>query len=86
MSTLFSTKDSLTIVQLVRAWGPELGRTEADPSQVEPNLAHELLEDILNGRFDDSGPFRDGRRAGLRLITPDYRAGFLTSQIGRAHV
>ncbi len=77
MSILFSTKDWLTVAQLVGAWGPELGRRVPDPSRVEPDLVHELLEDIVNGRFDNSGPLREGHRSGLQLITPDCRAGFL---------
>jgi hypothetical protein len=34
-----------------------------------------LLEDILNGRLDNSGaPQDDGQRLGLGLITPEYKA------------
>jgi len=33
------------------------------------------MEDIVNGR--DSGPLREDRRPGLRLITPEYKAGFI---------
>src|SRR5262249_16221530 len=32
-------------------------------------------EDILNGRLDNSGPPRDGRRLGLRCIGPDNVEG-----------
>jgi hypothetical protein len=74
---MYSTKDWLTVAQLVGAWGPELGRGVPDPSRVEADLVHELVEDIINGRFDNSGPFCEGQRLGLRLITPDCRAGFL---------
>jgi hypothetical protein len=74
---MFSTKDFLTVAQLVGAWGPELGRRVADPSRIEADLVHELFEDIINGRFDNSGPLCEGQRLGLRLITPDCRAGFL---------
>jgi hypothetical protein len=78
MSKLFRTKDSLTIAQLTAAWSPELVEGEEDPKQFEQNLSHILLEDILNGHLDDSGPTRDdGQRLGLRLITPEYKAGFI---------
>jgi hypothetical protein len=78
VSKLFRTKDSLTIAQLTAAWGPELLEGEEDPKQFEQDLTHILLEDILNGHLDDSGPTRvDGQRLGLRLITPDYKAGFI---------
>ncbi len=36
-----------------------------------------LLEDIVNKRLDDAGPLAEGRRLGLRVITPEGRAGFL---------
>jgi hypothetical protein len=78
VSKLFRTKDSLTIAQLTAAWGPELVEGEEDPKQFERDLIHILLEDILNGHLDDSGPTRDdGQRLGLRLITPEYKAGFI---------
>jgi hypothetical protein len=35
------------------------------------------MADIVNGRLDDSGPLVDGRRLGLRLITPKNRAAFI---------
>jgi hypothetical protein len=35
------------------------------------------MVDIVNGRLDDSGPLVDGRRLGLRLITPENRAAFI---------
>src|SRR5262249_30287302 len=44
----------------------------------EQDLRDILLEDIVNGRLDDSGPPRDdGQRMGLRLITPEYKPGFI---------
>jgi hypothetical protein len=68
----------MTIAQLTGAWSSELAEGGEDPKQCEQNLAHILMEDILNGRLDDSGPLRDGRRLGLRLIiTPESRAGFI---------
>jgi hypothetical protein len=77
MSILFRTKGWLTVNQLVRAWAGELPRAEKDPKRFEQDLAHLLLEDIANGRLDDAGPFVEGRRLGLRIVTPDFRAGFL---------
>jgi len=68
----------MTIAQLTGAWSSELAEGGEDPKQCEQNLVHILMEDILNGRLDDSGPLRDdGQRLGLRLITPENRAGFI---------
>ena len=78
MSKLFRTKEGMTIAQLAGAWSSELAEGGEDPKQCEQNLVHILMEDILNGRLDDSGPLRDdGQRLGLRLITPENRAGFI---------
>ena len=77
MSILFRTKGWLTLAQLVRAWAAELPGAKTAPSQVERDLGHLLLEDIINGRLDESGPLVDGRRLGLRIITLEGRAGFL---------
>jgi hypothetical protein len=77
LSILFRTKGWLTLAQLVRAWAAELPGAKTAPSQVEGDLRHLLLEDIINGRLDESGPLVDGRRLGLRIITPEGRAGFL---------
>jgi hypothetical protein len=35
------------------------------------------MEDIVNGRLDNSGPFREDQRSGLRLITPENKAAFI---------
>jgi hypothetical protein len=35
------------------------------------------MEDIINGRLDNSGPLLKGRRLGVALITPEYKAGFI---------
>ena len=78
MSKLFRTKGGMTIAQLAGAWSSELAEGGEDPKQCEQNLVHILMEDILNGRLDDSGPLRDdGQRLGLRLITPEHKAGFI---------
>ena len=77
MSKLFRTKGWVTIAQLTGAWSSELAEGGEDPEQCEQNLVHILMEDILNGRLDDSGPLVDGRRLGLRLITPENRAAFI---------
>ena len=68
----------MTIAQLAGAWSSELAEGGEDLKQCEQNLVHILMEDILNGRLDDSGPLRDdGQRLGLRLITPEHKAGFI---------
>ena len=77
MSKLFRTKGWVTIAQLTGAWSSELAEGGEDPEQCEQNLVHILMEDILNGRLDDSGPLVDGRRLGLRLITSESRAAFI---------
>ena len=78
MSKLFRAERWLTVAQLTGAWSSELAEGGEDPKQCEQNLVHILMEDILNGRLDDSGPLRDdGQRLGLRLITPENRAGFI---------
>jgi hypothetical protein len=78
MSKLFRTKDSLTIAQLTATWSSELVGSGEDPGQCEQNLLHVLMEDIVNGHLDNSGPLRDdGQRLGLRLITSENRAGLV---------
>jgi hypothetical protein len=77
MSKLFRTKKELTLAQLASAWSSELVEHGDDAKQCEQDLIHILWEDILNGWLDNSGPLRDGRHLGLRLITPESRAGFI---------
>ena len=74
MSKLFRTKKALTLGQLTRAWSSELAERGEDAKQ---DLTHILREDILNGRLDNSGPLRNGRRLGLRCIGPDNRSHFI---------
>jgi len=76
-SILFRTKEWLTIAQLARAWTAEILGAEQDPQQFEQELVNLLLEDIVNNRLDEAGPLVEGRRLGLRLITPEGRSGFL---------
>jgi hypothetical protein len=83
MSILFRTKGWLTIAQLTRAWTAEIPGAERDPQQFEQELVRLLLEDIVNKRLDDAGPLVEGRRLGLRFITPDCRAGFLDGDQAR---
>jgi Bacterial regulatory proteins, gntR family len=73
----------LTIAQLSRAWTAEILGAERDPQQFEQELVHLLLEDIVNKRLDDAGPLVEGRRLGLRIVTPDRRAGFLDGDQAR---
>jgi hypothetical protein len=75
MSKLFRTKEWLTLDQVAPTWTPELVESGGDPRQYEQDLRHTLLEDIVNGRLDDSGPLREGRRLRLRPFT--WTAGFL---------
>jgi hypothetical protein len=78
MSMIFRTKEWMTVGQLVRAWASELvSAGGGDPQQFERDLLHTLMEDIVNGRLDNSGPFREGQRSGVRLITPANKGAFI---------
>ena len=77
MSILFRTKECLTLAQLKRAWGGELTKDERGRQDLIQDLLHMLKEDIVNGRLDDSGPLREGRRLGVRLITLENQAEFM---------
>lgn len=77
MSILFRTKEWLTLGQLARAWGDELAKDERGRQHYVQDLVHRLKEDIVNDRLDDSGPLRNGRRLGVRLINPESKAGFI---------
>jgi hypothetical protein len=83
LSILFRTKGWLTLAQLLSAWARELADDKTNADHVERNLTHFLIEDMINGRLDDAGPLADGRRLGLRIITPDNRAGYLDGQQAR---
>ncbi len=76
MSILFRTQKCLTILQLTRAWGLELAKGGGEPGQHVHDLTHILLQDIVNGHLDDSGPFWNGRRSGVGFITANYKVGF----------
>jgi hypothetical protein len=67
----------MTVAQLTGAWSSELAEGGEGQKQCEQNLVHILMDDILNARLDASGPLVDGRRLGLRLITPENRAAFI---------
>jgi hypothetical protein len=67
VSILFRTRPWLTLAQLARAWGDELAKDERGRQDHIQDLLHMLKEDIVNGRLDDSGPLRDGRRFGVAL-------------------
>jgi hypothetical protein len=77
VSILFRTREWLTLGQLARAWGDELEQDERGRQHYVQDLVHRLKEDIVNGRLDDSGPLHRGRRLGVRLITPENKAGFV---------
>ena len=76
LSILFRTQGWLTFAQLTRKWGRELAKAEEADHCIQ-DLRHILLVDILNGHLDDSGPLVGGQRLGLRLITPENKAGFI---------
>jgi hypothetical protein len=77
LSILYRTKRWLTLGQLIPAWARELAEGNTGESQITNDLVHFLMEDIINGRLDDAGPLEDGRRLGLRFITPENHAGYL---------
>jgi Bacterial regulatory proteins, gntR family len=66
---LFRTREWLSLPQLVDAWGLELAKVGDEPDRSQKALEHILLEDIINGRLDDTGPLRkmNGRSLGVRL-------------------
>jgi hypothetical protein len=80
LSILYRTKGWLTLAQLIPAWASELADGKTNASQIEHDLKHFIIEDIMNGRLDDAGPLEDGRRLGLRIIIPENRAGYLEGQ------
>jgi hypothetical protein len=61
----------------MQAWSAELAEVGEDSRHCEQNLAHILMEDIINGRLDNSGPLLEDRRLGVALITPEYKAGLI---------
>jgi hypothetical protein len=77
VTKLFRSKNWLTVAQIAQAWGAELARDEPGANDHKDNLVHMLFEDIANGRLDNCGPLCDGRRLGLRIITPDHKPGFI---------
>jgi hypothetical protein len=77
MSILFRTQKCLTIFQLTRAWGFELAKGGEEPEQHVHDLTHILMQDIVNGHLDDSGPLWEGQRSGVGCITPDYKVGLI---------
>jgi hypothetical protein len=64
---VFRTKEWLSLPQLVDAWGSELAKVGEEPNRSQKALEHILLEDIINGRLDHTGPLQDGRKRGLHL-------------------
>jgi hypothetical protein len=83
LSILFRTKGWLTLAQLLPAWASELADGKKDADQIERDLRHVFIEDIINDRLDDVGPLADGRCLGLRIIKPDNRVGYLEGQQAR---
>ena len=77
MSILFRTQKCLTVFQLTRAWGLELAKSAGEAERHVHDLTHILMQDIVNGHLDDSGPFWNGRRSGVGIITANYKVGFI---------
>jgi hypothetical protein len=77
MSILFRTQKCLTIFELTRAWGSELAKGGGEAEQHVHDLTRILMQDIVNGHLDDSGPFWNGRRSGVGCITANYKVGFI---------
>jgi hypothetical protein len=77
VSKIFRTKGWLTVAQLAHSWAREVVEPRENVLHCEQNLTHELIEDILNGRFDATGPFLDGQCSGIRLITPENKAAII---------
>lgn len=77
MSIIFRMKGWMTVAQLARSWAGELAASTEDRRQHEQDLLHTLMEDVVNGRLDNSGPFREDQRSGLRLIASENKAGFV---------
>jgi len=77
VSMLFRTRPWLTLAQLARDWGGELAKDERVRQDLIQDLVHMLMEDIVNGRLDVSGPLREGRRLGLRWITLENQPIFI---------
>jgi hypothetical protein len=67
VTIVFHTKGWLSLPQLVDAWGAELATVGEEPSRSQTALQHVLLEDIINGRLDHTGPLQGGRNSGLHL-------------------
>jgi hypothetical protein len=67
VTIVFCTKEWLSLPQLVDAWGSELTKVGEEPNRSQKALEHVLLEDIINGRLDHTGPLQDGRKLGLHL-------------------
>src|SRR3974390_3497984 len=76
MSLVFRTQNWLTVDQLTCNWGRELAGDQADPNERARELECILVNDIVNGRLDDSGPLRNDGRS-VRCITPDNKGGFV---------
>jgi hypothetical protein len=77
LSTLYRTKEEMTVAQLTPLWARELANEGEDSKQWEQGLLHLFMDDCINGRLDNAGPFRDGQRSALRLITPENKAGII---------
>ena len=75
MTHVLRTKEWVTVAQLTRGWAVQLDQEHFE--QEEADLIQTVCEDMVNGRFDDVGPVRDGGRLGLRFIVEGKGPGFI---------
>jgi hypothetical protein len=75
MTHVLRTKEWATVAQLTQSWAVQLDKEHFE--QEEADLIQTICEDMVNGRFDDVGPVRDGGRLGLRFIIEGKGPGFI---------
>src|SRR6516165_8950924 len=75
MTHVLRTKEWVTVAQLTRGWAVQLDQEHFE--QEEADLIQTVCEDMVNGRFDDVGPVRDGGRLRLRFIVEGKGPGFI---------
>jgi hypothetical protein len=68
LSSLYRTKASLILAELLPAWAKELAADEIEIAQVEQDLTGVLIDDIVHGYLDDKGPLKDDLCVGVRFI------------------
>jgi hypothetical protein len=71
MNSLYRTARHLTLAELVKEWAPEVG-TQPD------DMARLIMQDAVNGMFDECGPESEFGRSGLRFIGQGTKAGYVS--------